>query len=95
MPIPVTRIKEALRPLQERIYGVLASDPENAYGPEEIYVAVTGRDSLSATAGMSESQRDEHFATWMKAIKELVVAGRIEHATLDGKNYWFVKADGS
>ena len=92
MPIPVKTIREALRPLEERIYEVLASDPENAYGPEEIYFAVSGRTSSEATAGMSESQRNENFDEWSHAINRLVTSGRIERIKLEDHYYFFVKA---
>lgn len=92
MPIPVTKIKDALRPLQERIYEFLAADPENAFGAEEIYLAVTGRNSRDATAEMSDSQRNDHFTEFFNAFKELMADGRIEHAKHNDKNYWFAKA---
>src|SRR5438045_2325355 len=84
MPIPVAKIKEELRPLEERIYGVLASDPENAYGLEELYTAVAGRKPSEAAAGMSESERRQHLDEWARALLALEDHGRIERVERGG-----------
>jgi hypothetical protein len=91
MPIPIQMLRDARRPLTERILGFLSRDVSHAYTLTEIYMGVQGHDpkiGLLSLAIMEESDRRGALKPFTEALAELEKAGKIEVGEFEGVSYY-------
>jgi hypothetical protein len=93
MPIPVDRLKQAQRPVRERILEFLSQHPDQAFTAAEIYVALEGLDEKTGPMTlvfMNSTQRSRLLQPLVVATEELIQSGKLTAAPVQGTTYYAV-----
>src|SRR5438132_8052125 len=101
MPIRVSELTEAQRPLKDRIYDWLRRHPGAAFTKEEIIVGVSGAGDVSTVglilafasmknAGEQTRNAAAEYAPYQTALKELESEKRVRSGDFRGKTYYYV-----
>jgi hypothetical protein len=96
MPVDVAKLREAHRPLEERILGFLRMHSLQGYTSAELLNEVVGYDWTAdrmLLALMNPSERtllDEHE----RALEELVKRGDVERVPYHGQSYYLLARRG-
>lgn len=93
MPIPRQKLEEALRPLRERVLGLLRDHPDEAYDLLELFGAIEGfeRAKLEVMVyGMSESDVNRWTRPYVECLENLVAEQKVAKALYSGREYYAI-----
>ena len=91
MPIPVTKLEDASRPLEDRILAFLGAKPDTAFSLPEI---IGGLEDLSASTAQLVLTLADHTrggalgAQYMQTISSLVESRRVRAAMVGVVEYY-------
>ncbi len=91
MPVPVEKLVEAQRPLDERILDFLRNDPTQAYTLGEIQAAVEGWQTEMVALAALFVGRERYAAAlepYRRALRALHQAGRVQAAEVQGVQHF-------
>jgi hypothetical protein len=101
MPIRVSELQEAKKPLKERVYEWLARRPNEAFKLEEVISGLTNSDAAmiglvlalasTKTGGASTEKMYDAYRPYVQALDALRVEGRVESGELRGSSYFYAK----
>lgn len=94
MSKPIAEVREAARPLPERILAFLrGAPPDQAYTVPEIYVAVERVDpqlnQLFLAMWAVATSQGKKAPPWAEALEQLVVSKDVEKSTMNGTDYYW------
>src|SRR5438309_6957840 len=90
MPIDLSRLKDAARPLGDRIMDFLRKAPSKAFSVYEIIEAVEGISMKGASAMVFISSGGGQ--TYRTALSQLAADGRVQAGTVAGVEYFAANA---
>lgn len=92
MPIPIEKLKEKQRPLEDRILEFLGKDRSKAYSAFEIVAAIEGyadeNGAILAIALGTEEQRDQVLRPVLTALIVLAKRGVVSQGVHQGIAYY-------
>jgi hypothetical protein len=91
MPIPVQKLKEARRPMVDRVREFLARDPSHAFSTMEVLAGVQGDDRETALLKIALLEPADFKASVGPiegALAELLQKGAVEAAEYEGLTYY-------
>jgi hypothetical protein len=99
MPIRVSDLKEATKPLKDRIFDWLARRPGEAFRLEEIIAGMTGADhnaialiiALGSIKPPNEATKkiEAGYKEYEHALQELKSEGRVDTGEVRGATYYY------
>jgi hypothetical protein len=96
MPVEVTTLTLAQRPLAERILEFLRGSPGKAFDTYEVYAAMQGLTEQAALVGLllataASRGSDDPSTECRSTLEQLVADGKLARATYKGRPYYFVR----
>lgn len=91
MPIPMSELNKATRPIEERVVEFLSSQAGQAFTAWEIFAAVEGlEDKMAALLFLiaTPSQREEALAPFKQALKRLLEQRKVKSGKHNLEDYY-------